>query len=70
MNSEPPKYDLKFTVLAIAILIVVIAVLYGTRKPAREDQKMIDQSNGKETRELFQKLEKSRSWNDSNTPNR
>jgi hypothetical protein len=70
MNPQPSKFDLKFTILAIIIIAVVIAVLYGTRKPAREDQKMIDQSNGKETRDLFNKLEKARSWNDSGSTNK
>jgi hypothetical protein len=66
MNPKPPKYDLKFTLLAIVIVAIVITILCATRKsPQREDQKMIEQSNGKETRDLFNKLEKSRSWNDS-----
>lgn len=71
MNPQPSKFDPKFTIIAVVIIAIVIALLYGTRKsPAREDQKMIDQSNGKETRDLFNKLEKARSWNDSGSTNK
>jgi hypothetical protein len=71
MNPQPSKFDLKFTLLAVIIIAVVIAVLYSTRKSSvREDQEMIEKSNGKETRDLFNKLEKARSWNDSGSTNK